>query len=315
MGTEFLGLTLKSSMVLAPLAGVSDGVHRYLCSREGAGLSYTEMVSAKGLYYGSPGTEELLDIKDREGPVGIQLFGHEPEIMDFAIKKLADRPNVLFDINMGCPVPKVVKNHEGSFLFTDPDLAARLVEACVKASEESCGKPVTVKMRIGFGEFRDYVSFARRLESAGAAAIAVHGRTREQYYSGKADWDAIAKIKNAVSIPVIGNGDVKSTADAERMQQYTGCDLVMVGRASMGNPWVFSGKEKDAGILPEHFELLLEEKGTKRACMEMRKYFAWYTKGMRGAAELRQKINTAERPEDINAIIRELICYKEQNNG
>ena len=314
MGTEFLGYNLTSNMVLAPLAGVSDGAYRYLCSREGCGLSYTEMVSAKGLYYKSPGTEELLDIKEREGLVGIQLFGHEPEIMDFAVRKLADYPNILFDINMGCPVPKVVKNHEGSSLFADPDLAAAIVEAAVKASDETSKKPITVKMRIGFGECRDYVAFAKKIESAGAAAIAVHGRTREQYYSGSADWQAIAAIKKAVNIPVIGNGDVRSIEDAQRMVEETGCDLVMIGRGSMGNPWVFSGKTKDPAILPEHFELLLEEKGERRGCMEMRKYFAWYTKGMHGAAELRQQINTAETPQKINAIINELI-YKEQNNG
>ncbi len=306
MGTQFLGLELKSSMVLAPLAGVSDGVYRYLCAREGAGLTYTEMVSAKGLYYRSPGSAELLEIKEREGLVGIQLFGSEPEMMDFAVRKLADRPNVLFDINMGCPVPKVVKNHEGSSLLADPDLAARLVEAAAEASVQTSGKPVTAKMRIGFGEFRDYVGFARRLENAGAAAIAVHGRTREQYYSGSADWNAIAEIKKAVHIPVIGNGDVRSIEDARRMQEETGCDLVMVGRGSMGNPWVFSGKPKDPDILEEHFELLLEEKGQPRANLEMRKFFAWYTKGMRGAAELRQKINTAESADEIRKLIAEL---------
>ena len=306
MGTQFLGMDLQSPMVLAPLAGVSDGVYRYLCAREGASLTYTEMVSAKGLYYNSPGSAELLEIREREGRVGIQLFGSEPEMMDFAVRKLADRPNVLFDINMGCPVPKVVKNHEGSSLLANPDLAARLVEAAVKASRETSGKPVTVKMRIGFGEFRDYVGFARTLENAGAAAIAVHGRTREQYYSGSADWQAIAEIKKAVHSPVIGNGDVRSIEDARRMMEETGCDLVMVGRGSMGNPWVFSGKEKDPEVLEEHFELLLLEKGQPRANLEMRKFFAWYTKGFPGASGLRQKINTAESAEEIRKLIAEL---------
>jgi len=312
--TEFLGLKLKGRVILAPLAGVSDGVYRYLAYREGAALSYTEMISAKGLYFKSSGTAELYKIEEREGPVGLQLFGSEPEMIDYAVRQLADEPNAFFDINMGCPVPKVVKSHEGSALLADPDLAARIVEAAVKASSETSKKPVTVKMRIGFGESRDFVSFAKRMEEAGASAIAVHGRTREQYYSGKADWDAIAKVKAAVNIPVIGNGDVRSLEDADRMLESTGCDLVMIGRGSMGNPWIFRGKKDelfDPDILGEHFELLLKEKGERRACLEMRKYFAWYTKGMRGAAELRQIINSAEKPEEIfNMINKAKQLYK-----
>ena len=312
-------------MILAPLAGVSDGVHRYMCHREGAGLSYTEMVSAKGLYYKSPGTEDLLRILGKEGPVGIQLFGSEPEMIDFAVRKLADYPNVLFDINMGCPVPKVYKNGEGSALLKDKNLAAKIVEAAVKASNETSKKPITVKMRLASAEgqskkkpsevdpcdLQKSIEFAKALESAGASAIAVHGRTREQYYSGQSDWDAIREIKSAVSIPIIGNGDVRSRADADKMRKLTGCDLVMIGRASMGNPWVFScGKPKDpnaiSDMLAEHFELLLEEQGERRAVMESRKHFAWYTKGMRGSAELRQKVNTANNAEDIRKYIKEL---------
>ncbi len=304
--TEFLGLKLRSRMILAPLAGVSDGVYRYLCHREGAALTYTEMISAKGLYYKSSGTAELFGIDEKEGPVGLQLFGSEPEMIAYAVKALADNPNAFFDINMGCPVPKVVKNGEGSALLADADLAARLVESAVKASGESSGKPVTVKMRIGFGESKDYVSFAKRLEDAGAAAVTVHGRTREQYYSGRADWDAIAKVKKALSIPVIGNGDVRSIEDADRMMEETGCDLVMVGRASMGDPWLFRGKKSelfDPSLIEEHFDLLLEEKGERRACLEMRKYFAWYTRGMKGAAELRNAVNGASGPDEIRELI------------
>ncbi len=304
--TDFLGLKLKSRLVLAPLAGVSDSVYRYISHREGAALSYTEMISAKGLYYKSPGSAELCEINEKEGPVGLQLFGSEPMMLDFAVRALADNPNALFDINMGCPVPKVVKNHEGSALLSDPDLAARIVEAAVKASSETSKKPVSVKMRIGFGEAKDYVSFAKRLEDAGASAITVHGRTREQYYSGKADWNAIREIKEAVSVPVIGNGDVRSLEDAERMLKETGCDLVMIGRGSMGNPWVFRGDKNDLfdpDIMAEHFELLLALKGEKRACLEMRKYFAWYTKGMKGASELRNRINMAQKPEEIKEMI------------
>ena len=304
--TDFLGLKLKSRLVLAPLAGVSDSVYRFISHREGAALSYTEMISAKGLYYKSPGSAELCEVAEKEGPVGLQLFGSEPMMLDFAVRALADNPNVLFDINMGCPVPKVVKNHEGSALFADPDLAARIVEAAVKASSETSKKPVSVKMRIGFGEAKDYVAFAKRLEDAGASAITVHGRTREQYYSGRADWNAIREIKEAVSVPVIGNGDVRSLEDAERMLKETGCDLVMIGRGSMGNPWVFRGDKNDLfdpDIMAEHFELLLALKGEKRACLEMRKYFAWYTKGMKGASELRNRINMAQKPEEIKEMI------------
>ena len=304
--TELFGLKLKSRMVLAPLAGVSDSAYRYICHREGAALSYTEMISAKGLYYKSSGTAELFRIDEKEGPVGLQLFGSEPEMIAYAVRELADNPCAFFDINMGCPVPKVVKNHEGSALLADPDLAARLVEAAVKASEETSKKPVTVKMRIGFGEAKDYVSFAKKMEEAGAFAIAVHGRTREQYYSGKADWDAIKKVKDAVGVPVIGNGDVRSIEDADSMLSKTGCDLVMIGRGSMGDPWVFRGDKKelfDADIMAEHFDLLLKEKGEKRACLEMRKYYAWYTKGMRGAAELRQTVNSATTPDEIKELI------------
>ncbi|MBO4819083.1 MAG: tRNA dihydrouridine synthase DusB [Firmicutes bacterium] len=304
--TDFLGLKLKSRVVLAPLAGVSGSSYRYLCHREGAALSYTEMISAKGLYYKSSGTAELFRIGEDEGPVGLQLFGSEPDMIAFAVKELADNPCAFFDINMGCPVPKVVKSCEGSALLAEPDLAARLVEAAVRASEETSKKAVTIKMRIGFGEAVDYVSFAKRMEEAGASAITVHGRTREQYYSGKADWNAIKKVKDAVSVPVIGNGDVRSLEDAERMLADTGCDLVMIGRASMGDPWVFRGDKKDlfdADIIAEHFDLLLKEKGEKRACLEMRKYYAWYTKGMRGAAELRQTINSATTPDEIKELI------------
>ena len=304
--TEFLGIKLDSRLVLAPLAGVSDGVYRYISRKEGCAVSYTEMISAKGLYYKSSGTAELFHIEEREGPVGLQLFGSEPDMLSYAVKALADNPCKFFDINMGCPVPKVVKNHEGSFLLTDPDLAARLVEAAVRASDETSKKPVTVKMRIGFGDAKDYVTFAKKMENAGASAIAVHGRTREQYYSGKADWDAIKKVKDALSIPVIGNGDVRSISDAEKMINETGCDLVMIGRGSMGNPWIFRGNKEelfDAELMEEHFELLLKAKGEKRACLEMRKYYAWYTKGMKGAAELRNMINTANTPVEIKELI------------
>ena len=320
---EFLGLKLKSPMVLAPLAGISDRAYRRIAHEKGAAMACTEMVSAKGLYYKSPGSAELLEIGPEEGPVGIQIFGSEPEMIAFAADLLKDRPNAFLDINMGCPVPKVVKNHEGSAMLLDPDNAARCVEAAAKAS--NC-KPVTIKMRIGFAgkdglpeeeALRyDYVAFAKKMESAGASAIAVHGRTREQYYSGKANWQAIADIAKAVKVPVIGNGDVCSAEDARRMMELTGCSLVMVGRAALGNPWIFSewedpmaakkyrSSEEIAAQMQQHFELLTELKGEYTAVMEMRKHFGWYTKGVRGAAELRRKVNTAGSAVELEEYIK-----------
>ena len=311
----FLGMSFDSPMVLAPLAGISDSVFRRLAREQGAALSYTEMVSAKGLYYKSPGTEELLHIEESEGPVGIQLFGCEPDMIAFAAEKLRDRPNVLIDLNMGCPVPKVVKNGEGSAMLLDLDNAAR----CVEAAAKHAGKPVTVKMRIGFEgkdgvdaeHPYDYVGFARLMERAGASAVAVHARTRQQYYSGKANWKAVAEITDALSVPVIGNGDVKSAEDARRMLSETGCSLVMIGRAALGDPWVFAewmapqaskrhqGAAKIAEMMLKHFELLRGLKGDYTALMEMRKHFGWYTKGIRGAAELRRQVNTAQSADEL----------------
>ena len=320
----FFGTETASPLVLAPLAGISDSVMRRICRAKGAALSCTEMVSAKGLYYKSPGSEELLFIHPDEGPVGIQIFGSEPEMIAFAADYLKDRPNFYLDINMGCPVPKVVKNGEGSAMLLDPDTAARCVEAAVKAC--NC-KPVTVKMRVGFagrdpistsrgGENTyDYVSFAKKMEEAGASAITVHARTREQYYSGRADWQAIADIVRAVKIPVIGNGDVESAEDARRMLQTTGCSMVMIGRGALGNPWVFSewddpksakrfrSSKEIADQMEEHFRMLMGLKGEHTAVLEMRKHFGWYTKGVRGAAELRRKVNTAQSADEITEYI------------
>ncbi|MBR5731802.1 MAG: tRNA dihydrouridine synthase DusB, partial [Firmicutes bacterium] len=312
---DLLGMSFDSPMVLAPLAGISDSVFRRLAREQGASLSYTEMVSAKGLYYRSPGTEELLHIEESEGPVGVQLFGSEPDMIAFAADKLRGRPNVLIDLNMGCPVPKVVKNGEGSAMLLDPDNAAR----CVEAAAKNAGKPVTVKMRIGFEgkdgvdaeHPYDYVGFARLMERAGASVVTVHARTRQQYYSGKANWKAVAEISDALSVPVIGNGDVKSAQDARRMLSETGCSLVMIGRAALGDPWVFAewkdpqaskrhqGAAKIAEMMRRHFELLRELKGDYTALMEMRKHFGWYTKGIRGAAELRRQVNTAQSADEL----------------
>lgn len=310
---------LKNPFVLAPLAGVTDSAFRRVCFQQGAALAFTEMVSAKGLYYRNANTEELLKIREDEGPVGIQLFGSEPLMLQFAAEKLRDRPNVCIDLNMGCPVPKVVKNGEGSALLRNPALAEELVRAAVKAA----GKPVTVKMRIGFDEAHpvDPVAFALRMQEAGASLVTVHGRTREQYYSGKADWSAIRRIKEALDIPVAGNGDIFSAQDALRMLEETGCDLAVIARGALGNPWIFRECEAlyrgqpvparpDMDEIIEtakkHALLLLEDKEEYRAVREMRKHAAWYTKGIKGAAALRAKASEAESLDEMFTILEGL---------
>ena len=298
--------------ILAPLAGVTDSAYRRICRSFGCGMSVTEMVSAKGLHYNNENTEELLRIEPDEGPVGIQLFGSDPEILAEASKSLKDRPNVSIDINMGCPVPKVVKNGEGSALIKRPELAAEIV----KAVSGAAGKPVTVKMRTGFDGSEDYVGFALKMQEAGAAAIAVHGRTREQYYSGKADRSKIKEIKQALDIPVIGNGDIFTAEDAFRMMDETGCDAVMIARGALGNPWIFrdclKGKaeavpvEELIQVIKDHFAMELEDKGERRAVREMRKHVSWYTKGTKGSAELRRRINTCESAEELIEIVDQI---------
>ena len=313
---------LDAPFVLAPLAGISDSAFRVICREQGAAASCTEMVSAKGLYYKSPGSEELLAISPEEGIVGIQFFGSEPAMLTFAIDKVRDHPHAFININMGCPVPKVVKNGEGSALLRDPDLAWTIVKACCAVSE----KPVTVKMRIGFsdrsapGEM-DCADFAAAMADAGAAAIAVHGRTREQYYSGKADWGAIKRVKEAVSVPVIGNGDVFSAEDGLRMMDETGCDMVMVARGALGNPWIFrelraawegrpipgrpDGEELFLTVR-KHIELSLAQKGEYATVREIRKHVGWYTKGIYGGADFRRRANNAASIEELYEMAEEL---------
>ena len=309
---------LQSPFLLAPLAGITDGPFRRLCREAGAGLVYSEMVSAKGLWYKDKNTGGLLEILPGEGPVAYQLFGHEPEIMAFAARELDKRDNVIFDINMGCPVPKIVKNGEGSALMKNPDLAHDVVAAAVK----NTSKPVTVKIRAGWdADSINAVEVAHAVSAAGASAIAVHGRTREQYYSGKADWSVIAAVKRAVDIPVIGNGDVTDGASALRMMEETGCDFVMVARGALGNPWIFRElnaawrgeplpppptKEDKKQMMLRHFNDVLDLKGEYVAVREMRKHVGWYLKGVPGAAAFRGKINQINSAGELRAAIESI---------
>lgn len=310
------GKKLSGPFLLAPLAGVTDAVMRRICFREGASLAYTEMVSAKGLYYGDRKTESLLYIPEDAGPTSIQIFGSDPEIMGYAAEKLSERNNFSLNINMGCPVPKVVRNGDGSALMKDPDL----VYDVVRAVTDKAGKPVSVKFRKGFDDDHiNAVEIAKACEAAGAAAVIVHGRTREQYYSGKADWSIIRQVKEAVDIPVVGNGDVFTGADGVRMMKETGCDLVMVARGAQGNPWIFRElmaawrgepePEKPSAsevrdMMYQHLDQLVELKGEYAAVREMRKHIAWYTKGRKNGASIRKAVNQIESARQMKEAIR-----------
>lgn len=304
-------ITLDNNIILAPMAGVSDLPFRLLCHEQGAGLVCMEMISAKAILYHNRNTESLLEIHPQEGPVSLQLFGSDPAIMADIAARIEDKPFQILDINMGCPVPKIVGNGEGSALMKNPLLAGQIIEAVVKA----VGKPVTVKIRKGFDEEHvNAVEMAHVAQESGAAAVAVHGRTREQFYSGKADWDIIRRVKQAVSIPVIGNGDVVDGESALALLQQTGCDGIMIGRACQGNPWIFrevknfleSGQicprptnREIVDTILRHARLQLQYKGEYIGIREMRKHVSWYSAGVPNSARFRAEINAMESMEEL----------------
>ena len=305
---------LNNPFILAPMAGVCDLPFRLLCKEKGAAMVCTEMVSAKAIYYNNKNTKELLTIDKNEGPVSLQLFGSEPKLMAEMAKRIEEIPFDILDFNMGCPVPKVVNNGEGSALMKNPVLAGHIIEAMANA----ISKPVTVKIRAGFdAEHINAVEIAKIAENSGAAAITVHARTREQYYSGKADREIIRLIKEAVTIPVIGNGDIDCYESAKHMLEYTGCDGVAIGRGAEGNPWIFEElNAKYAGLdynkpsleevkemIMRHARMLIDYKGEYIGIREMRKHAAWYTAGFKGASKLRGRLNEASSIESLEEII------------
>lgn len=305
---------LDGNLILAPMAGVTDRAFRILCKERGASLVYTEMVSAKGIHYNNKNTEDLLAVEESERPAAVQLFGCDPDIMAETAATIDNRNFDILDINMGCPVPKVVNNGEGSALMKNPELASKIIKAVVRASS----KPVTVKFRKGFDEDEETaVEFAKMAEDSGASAVAVHGRTRQQYYSGKADWNIIRRVKEAVSIPVIGNGDLFRPEDVKTMYEQTGCDAFMLARGVKGNPWLFSDilAYMAHGIVPlkpdvetvmqmllRHAEMEVQFKGEFLGIREMRKHAAWYTSGIKNSAKFREKCNYIERLQDLKDI-------------
>ncbi len=306
---------LENNVLLAPMAGVTDKAFRLITKPFGPALMYTEMVSGKGLFYNSKKTADLLATDDEERPVAVQIFGHEPDIMAKIAREALGSGSVIIDINMGCPAPKIVNNGDGSALMKNPKLAGEII----KAVKGAVDVPVTVKFRAGWDKSCiNAVEFAKIVEESGADAITVHGRTREQFYSGNADLDVIKSVCDAISIPVIGNGDVSDGKSAEKMIKYTGCDGIMIGRAAEGNPWVFrevlhyldTGKtlpppdiEERLSVAISHFDLLVKFKGERRGVLEGRKHMAWYFKGIKGGAILREAINKVTTSEDMKELL------------
>ena len=305
----------ENPVVAAPMAGVSDRPSRLIAREYGCGLIYTEMISAKALTYRNQKTYLLMNMKGEQQPVSMQIFGSEPDVMAEGARIMQACGAQIIDINMGCPVPKVVNNGEGSALMRNPELAAEIVSAMVKAVDV----PVTVKFRKGWDDASvNAVEFARRMEAAGASAIAVHGRTRMQYYSGKADWNIIGQVKEAVTVPVIGNGDIFVPEDGKAMLEQTNCDGIMLGRGALGRPWLYrqmteylrtggyEGEptlEQRRQVITHHAQLICEEKGERVAMKEMRKHIAWYYKGLPGAARMRDAINTVATMEDLEHLL------------
>lgn len=318
-------VTLENNLILAPMAGVSDLPFRLLCREQGAGLVCMEMVSAKAILYKNRNTEELLAIDPGEHPVSLQLFGSDPDIISEIAKQIVERPFDILDLNMGCPVPKVVNNGDGSALMKNPRLAGEIIEKTARAIK----KPLTVKIRKGFDDAHvNAVELAHIAQESGAAAVAVHGRTREQYYAGHADWDIIRQVKEAVSIPVIGNGDIRTPEDVAAMAEQTGCDGYMIARGAEGNPWIFrqilhyfeTGEHLSRPDFSEVTEMLLRHakmqidcKGDYTGIREIRKHAAWYTAGYRNSSKLRGRINEVENYEQLEALFREVESYNEKN--